>query len=112
MKNPKQITATIEGAEYLLPTYFINENGIQDGEGHVIRFCKGDKSNPAMFRQEGYFTESLIQVAKEYLGAVNIGAMATRETSMVITKLDEALMWINKRSQDRIDRGVQATYRV
>lgn len=26
---------------------------------------------------------------------------------MAITKLDEALMWLNKRKQDRIARGVE-----
>lgn len=30
-----------------------------------------------------------------------------RENAMVITKLDEALMWSNKRKQDRIERGVE-----
>lgn len=29
---------------------------------------------------------------------------------MVITKLDEALMWINKRAENRKLRGVQAMY--
>jgi len=37
--------------------------------------------------------------------------MASRETSMAITKLDEALMWIDKRAQDRALRGVQGTYK-
>jgi len=29
----------------------------------------------------------------------DVGEMSTRETSTAITKLDEALMWINKRSE-------------
>lgn len=29
---------------------------------------------------------------------------------MAITKLDEALMWLNKRAEDRALRGVQGTY--
>ena len=111
MKSPKQLEVVKEGAEYILPTYKVTENGIEDGAGKSIKFCKGDKSNPAVFRQEGFFTESVIQVAKEYLESVNKGDMATRETSMAITKLDEALMWIKKRADDRIERGVQATYK-
>ena len=111
MKNPKVLETHIEGANYLVPTYKITDNGIEDGEGQVIQFCKGDKNNPDTFRQEGLFTETLIQVAKQYLESVNKGDLATRETSMAITKLDEALMWINKRAEDRILRGVQATHK-
>lgn len=111
MKNPKQITPLIEGATYNIPTYLVTNDGIQDGEGTTLCFCKGNKEDQSIFRQEGVFTETLIQTAKEYLESVNKGEMATRETSMVITKLDEALMWINKRAEDRKLRGVQATYK-
>lgn len=111
MKNPKVIETVIEGASYKVPTYLITNEGIQDGEGIQIIFCKGNKEDDSILRQEGIFTETLIQTAKQYLESVNIGEMATRETSMVITKLDEALMWINKRSEDRKLREVQGTYK-
>lgn len=110
MKNPKQIDTIIEGATYQVPTYKVTNNGIEDGEGIEILFCKGNKEDENILRQEGMFTETLIQTAKQYLESVNVGVMSTRETSMVITKLDEALMWINKRAEDRKLRGVQATY--
>lgn len=110
MKNPKQLKAVTPGALYEVPTFHVTDEGLQDGNGTLIRFCKGDKSNPDVTRQEGFFTETLIQVAKEYLESVNVGPMATRDTSMAITKLDEALMWINKRAEDRRIRGVQGTY--
>jgi hypothetical protein len=32
-----------------------------------------------------------------------------RETSIAITKLDEALMWLNKRTQERKARGVEGS---
>lgn len=110
MKNPKIINTIQEGATYELPTYFVNNEGLQDGEVATLKFCKGNKDNDKDLRQEGFFTETLIQVCKEYLESVNKGEMATRETSIVITKLDEALMWINKRAEDRKLRGVQGTY--
>jgi hypothetical protein len=110
MKNPKLIQTVIPGATYLVPTYKVGNEGIEDGAGTEIVFCKGNKEDQIALRQEGVFTETLIQTAKEYLESVNVGPMATRETSMVITKLDEALMWINKRAEDRKLRGVQATY--
>src|ERR1017187_2958573 len=110
MNNPRILQETINGARYVLPTFKVTNEGISDGEGMVLNFCKGNKNNESALRQEGVFTESLIQVAKQYLEAVNVGELATRETSMVITKLDEALMWIAKRTEDRKLRGVQGTY--
>jgi hypothetical protein len=111
MREPKILDEAIPGALYWLPSYQVTDEGIIDGEGFKIPFCKGDKSNPETFRQEGVFTESLLQVAKEYLQTVNVGSMATRETSMAITKIDEALLWIGKRAEDRKLRGVQQTYK-
>ena len=111
MKNAKVLETVIEGAVYNVPTYKIDNEGIHDGAGIQIVFCKGNKEDESALRQEGMFTETLIQVAKQYLESVNVGAMATRETWMVITKLDEALMWIDKRSNDRKLREVQGTYK-
>ena len=110
MKNPKLLETIKEGATYRLPTFRVTNEGMEDGSGIELLFCKGNKEDPTAFRQEGLFTETLIQAAKQYLESVNVGDMATRDTSMVITKLDEALMWINKRAEDRKLRGVQGTY--
>lgn len=110
MKNPRQITGVVPSATYEVPTFKITDNGPEDGLPAIIKFCKGNKQDANLLRQEGFFTETLIQVCKEYLESVNVGELASRETSMVITKLDEALMWINKRAEDRKLRGVQSTY--
>lgn len=111
MKNPKIIETIVAGATYKVPTYKVTNDGIENGEGLEIVFCKGNKQDESALRQEGLFTETLIQTAKTYLESVNVGEMATRETAMAITKLDEALMWIDKRAQDRILREVQGTYK-
>ena len=111
MKNPQVIEEIVSGATYKVPTYIVTNEGMTDGEGIEIKFCKGNKEDEAVFRQEGMFTETLIKVAKTYLETVNVGEMATRETSMAITKLDEALFWIEKRANDRKLREVQGTYK-
>ncbi len=111
MKNPKLIEAVIPAAIYNVPTYKITPEGIVDGNGIQIVFCKGNKEDASVLNQEGVFSETLIQAVKEYLETVNVGPMATRETSMVITKLDESLMWMDKRSNDRKLRQVQGTYK-
>ena len=110
MKHPRIITAVTEGAIYDVPTFKVTNEGIEDGDGATITFCKGNKEDESVLRQEGFFTETLIQTCKQYLESVNVGPLASRDTAMAITKLDEALMWINKRAEDRKIRGVQGTY--
>ena len=90
-------------------SYDINDVDFENESVLISR--KGNKEDETILRQEGVFSETLIQTVKEYLETVNVGAMASRETSMAITKLDECLMWIDKRSNDRKLRGVQNTYK-
>ncbi len=110
MKNPRNITVIEEAKIYVIPTFVVTDEGIVDGAGTTIKFCKGDKSDSTKPRQEGMFTETLIETSKQYLESVNKGDLASRETDMAITKLDEALMWLQKRATDRQIRGVQGTY--
>lgn len=110
MKNPKILTEITKGATYDIPTFKVTNEGLVDGDGAIISFCKGNKANEQDFRQEGFFTETLLQVCKQYLEAVNVGEMSTRETSLAITKIQEALFWISVRAEDRKLREVQGTY--
>jgi len=110
MKNPKLIEVKTPKSTYIVPTYVVTNDGLKDAADVMIDFCKGNKEDESVPRQEGFFTETLIAVAKKYLEENNVGDLATRETSMAITKLDEALMWIQKRADDRAIRGVQGTY--
>ncbi len=110
MKNPQTIEVIEPKATYKIPTFKVTNEGMVDGDGFLLKFCKGNKEDENVFRQEGLFTETVIAAAKKYLEENNVGELATRETSMVITKLDEALLWIGKRAADRAARGVQGTY--
>lgn len=54
----------------------------------------------------GCQVDTLIETAKVMIEGLN-KKFPCRENAMVITKLDEALMWSNKRKQDREARGVE-----
>lgn len=110
MKHPQTIEVITPKSTYAVPTYLVSNEGMQDGEGTVIHFCKGNREDETVPRQEGFFTETLIAAAKKYLEENNVGELASREGYMAINKLDEALMWIGKRAADRAARGVQGTY--
>lgn len=111
MQNPKIIEQIVPGAMYQLPTYYVTNDGIVDGDGMVLRFCKGAKDDDTIGRQEGVFVESLLKMISTHLALVNVGDLSSRETSVAITKVDEALMWLDKRKEDRILRGVHQTYK-
>lgn len=123
MKNPRDITVIEKGYVYAVPIYEVTNEGVVEhmtpdptvpggfiAETRPIVFCKGNKANDSQTRQSGVFVESLIEVVKDRLTSVNVGELATRETSVAITKLEEALMWLEKRSADRKIRGVEQTY--
>lgn len=110
MQNPKAITIETPKSTYGVPVFEVTNEGLVDAGIELVRFCKGNKEDESVPRQKGFFTETLISVAKKYLEENNVGDLASRETSMAITKLDEALMWIQKRADDRALRGVQGTY--
>lgn len=110
MKNPRQIEKT-DSWNYVLPVYEVTDEGIQDHvDGWDVRLCRGNKEDQSVPRQAGVFSESLLELVRQYLTDVNKDQLASRETSIAITKIDEALMWLNKRAEDRKLRGVQATY--
>ncbi len=56
----------------------------------------------------GCQVDTIIEAAKIIIEGFNKN-YPCRENSIVITKLDEALLWLNKRTQDREKRGVEGT---
>lgn len=61
----------------------------------------------------GAFVETVINAAKqriEFYQTANGGKFSCRENSIAITKLDEALLWLDKRTKDREARGVEGTH--
>lgn len=54
----------------------------------------------------GCQVDTIIEAAKLIVEGLNKN-FPCRENAMTITKLDEALMWSNKRKQDRINRNVE-----
>ncbi len=57
----------------------------------------------------GCHQEDLIAIVLDRLQSFQDGDYACRENEKAIEKLEEALMWLRKRTQDRIDRGVEGT---
>lgn len=78
--------------------------------GIEIAFQKGPLKGK---EPTGAFVETLlaITIAKlQYFQLVSDGRFKCRENALAITHLQEALHWLNHRTQDRIARGVEGTH--
>ncbi|MBC1331117.1 hypothetical protein [Listeria booriae] len=56
----------------------------------------------------GAQVNDVLEVTLKRLQALN-SIYPCRENSITITKIEEAIMWQNKRTKDRIKRGVEGT---
>lgn len=102
-----------DGAEYALPNYEVIEGKglVETGSQTRINFVRGSKLGTDKIEpNEGTLHEHLISAMVHDLKLKN-KLVPSRETSMVITKLEEALMWQQRRSIDRAKREVQETYK-
>ena len=59
--------------------------------------------------RHGVLDSDLLEIVRDRLKAFNQGPYATRENACAITHIEEALMWMNKRAEDRAERGVLGT---
>lgn len=57
----------------------------------------------------GCHQEDLLAIVIDRLRSFQAGDFACRENAIALTKLEEALMWLNKRTADRVKRGVEGT---
>lgn len=57
----------------------------------------------------GAHIEDVIDLLVERLKGFNEGSMRCRENSLAITALEEANLWLLKRTMNRIDQGVEGS---
>jgi hypothetical protein len=59
----------------------------------------------------GIFIEDLINICINRLENFQKSDFSCHENAVAITKLEESLMWLRKRTNNRIKRGVQGYYK-
>lgn len=57
----------------------------------------------------GISNEALLAIVEDRLVGFQSGQFACRENAVALTKLQEAMMWLQKRTRDRVARGVEGT---
>lgn len=57
----------------------------------------------------GISNEALLAIVEDRLIGFQSGQFSCRENAVALTKLQEAMMWLQKRTRDRMARGVEGT---
>lgn len=73
-----------------------------------IAFQKGPRN--AEESTGGVLDVDLLEIVRDRLKSFQAGEFSCRENACALTHIEEALMWMNKRVEDRAERGVLGTY--
>lgn len=60
--------------------------------------------------RNGILDVDLLEIVRDRLKCFQDGEFATRENAIALTHIEEALLWMNKRVEDRAERNVLGTY--
>ena len=75
-----------------------------------IEFQKGPRKDPSS--RHGVLDSDLLEIVRDRLKAFQSGPYACRENEMALYGVEMALMWMNRRVEDRIERNVLGTMEV
>lgn len=95
----------VPGHQYELSNF---EN--KDQQGQILQFIhkepKEEGSVELITISDGTTNEEILEVLIDRMNFLQ-SKFPCRENAIVITKLEESLMWLNKRTQDRMKRNVE-----
>lgn len=100
-----------EGPGGAYHTYGIVLNGPDSDSDNVmvvVEFQRGARTDPEA--RHGVLDEDLLEIVRDRLKMFQKGEFATRENACALTHIEEALMWLNARKEDRAERNVLGTY--
>lgn len=114
---------TIQKREKLNEVHVVGEKGNGGGNHSYIIYKYGGKDESDIVgeiyfqngarkdkgSEHGVLDTDLLEIVRHRLQCFQQGEFATRENSIALTHIEEALLWMNKRVEDRIERNVLGT---
>lgn len=73
----------------------------------VIQLQHGPRKSPDSVH--GVLDTDLLEIVRDRLKGFQSGEFSCRENACALTHIEEALMWMNRRVEDRIERQVLGT---
>lgn len=86
------------------------EFGNEQSNHVTITFQNGARSLEDS--RHGVLDTDLLEIVRHRLQCFQDGEFKTRENAIALTHVEEALLWMNKRVEDRIERKVLGTNQV
>lgn len=80
------------------------------GSGSIVTtvsFQRGPRNDPEA--RHGVLDVDLLEIVRDRLRLFQQGEFACNENACALVHIEEALMWMNKRAEDRAERGVLGT---
>ena len=118
MQNKQELTMRIQRTDNLNCIIFDDIEGPGNGRHHYQVFKNEERDIPLMdihfqcgARNEagsisGVLDQDLLEIVRHRLQCFQKGDFPSRESACALTHIEEALMWLNKRKEDRKERGV------
>ena len=97
------------GANHEYAVSFIGAVSKDDVKGVKIQFQHGARKDENAIH--GILDTDLLEIVRDRLKGFQNGDFATRENAIALTHIEEALLWMNKRVEDRAERNVLGTYK-
>lgn len=114
--------STIQKREKLNVVHATDEIG-PGGANHKYRISTNDDHNAVLCdiqfqcgprndenSTHGVIDSDLLEIVRDRLKSFQAGPYSSRENACALTHIEEALMWMNRRVEDRIERNVLGTY--
>lgn len=83
-------------------------DGAQGFMASMIRFQKGARNEPRS--RPGILDSDLLEIVRDRLKHFQDGDYSSWENANALAHVEEALEWMNRRVEDRIERDVLGTY--
>lgn len=115
------VLSTIQKREKLNEVYAVDEKG-NGGAHHEYLIADNNEPSDVYVRIQlqngarklpdsvhGIIDTDLLEIVRHRLQCFQQGPFSTRENAIALTHIEEALMWMNRRVEDRIERNVLGT---
>ena len=89
--------------EYLI----VSDSGLMKPKEQKLELQKGPRNENDS--QHGIIDTDLLEIVRDRLKCFQAGPFSSRENACALTHIEEALMWLNRRVEDRIERNVLGT---
>lgn len=92
-------------------TYEMSNFENKDRDGQTLQFIhkEPNENNELITISDGTTNEEVLEVLINRMNYLN-GKFPCRENSIVITHLETALLWLEKRTNDRLKRNVEGKH--